>query len=456
MMSNAKQLPFNKEAEMSVLGAIFIDPEAFFEISGKLYAEDFYTKHHQELYTAMGDLAADKRLDLVELKTELESRGSLNAIGGIEYIVELANFVPTSAGIERYARIVKECAVRRRMISGYSRALQDLYDPTKSVGSVTDFVQEDILAGAEKPKNISNFSDACNQFFEKLEARAKSGEKYPGIQTGFMLFDRMTGGVEKGKLYVIGGRPGMGKSAFALNIAANIAKDDKTVMYFSLEMEQDEVMKRIMSYLSRVKSGRLKTASLTDDEYVELAKASEKIKSDNLMIDDSAYQTIGSITSTCIKVNGQLRNSGRRIDCIVIDHLHLMSSSSRTIDRRFQIGEITRGTKLLAKRLECPVILLSQLSRAGKDKKDVRPTLSDLRESGDIEQDADVVAFVHREEYYKPTVENEGHADLILAKVRDGETGTVELGWDKTTTTFMSLHEYLKMKNKDKESENEL
>ena len=454
-MSEAKQMPFNKEAEMSVLGAVFIDPEVYHQISDRLYAEDFYTKQHQELFAAMGSLAMDRKLDLVTLKTELMSRGTLEMIGGIEYIVELANFVPTSSGVAEYAKIVKECSVRRRMINGYSKTLQDLYNPTKSVRSVTDFVQEEILGGAEKPKSVCNFSEACDKFFTELDNRAKSGNKYPGIQTGFTLFDRMTGGLENDKLYVIGGRPGMGKSALALNIAANLAQREKTVMMFSLEMEKNEVTKRLMSYLSRVKGGRLKTASLSDEEYVQLAKAAEMIKSNDFLIDDSAYQTIGSITSTCIRMNNQLRSAGKRIDCVVIDHLHLMSSASRGLDRRFQIGEMSRGAKLLAKRLECPVILLSQLSRPPKDRRDVRPTLSDLRESGDIEQDADVVAFVHREEYYKPTVENEGHAELILAKVRDGEVGTVEIGWDKTTTTFMSLHEYLKMKNGSDEEENE-
>ncbi len=231
----------------------------------------------------------------------------------------------------------------------------------------------------------------------------------------------------------------MGKSALAINMAVNMAKAKKTILFISLEMGRKEIIKRIISYISGVKAGRLKTASVSDEELVKIVWEAEKLTNDHFLIVDEAYQTVNSILGTAVRLNNQLRESGKRIDCIIIDHLHLMSSGTGTRDRRQEIGEITRKSKILAGKLNCPVMLLSQLSRAEKGQKVRPPQLTDLRESGDIEQDADVVAFVHREEYYNPTIDNRGKANLILAKVRDGQTTTTDLRWDGTTTTFSQI-----------------
>lgn len=452
-MQEHNQLPFSIEAEQSVIAAIFLDPQRYHEISDKLHAADFYDKRNQILYSTMGKLILRGKLDLVLLNDALEKNGTLEKIGGIKYIVDISNFVPYIDNIVQYAKIVKECAVRRNMINGYSKAARDLMDKKTNIQDVTDFVSEQVLGGADKPKNVLNFADSYYAFLEELDRRSKSKEKFPGIQTGFRMFDVMTGGLEDEKLYVLGGRPSMGKTALALNIAVNIARSGKTVMFFSLEMSHYEITKRIVSSLSEVTGYKLKTANVTDEELVKIAVAGEKIIPETLYIDDGSYQTIGSIASTCIKVNHQLKAMGRRIDCVIIDHLHLMSSSLKTNDRRLQIGEISRGSKILAGKLKCPIFLLSQLSRPQKQSKDMRPQLTDLRESGDIEQDADVVAFIHREEYYAPTGENRNKASLILAKVRDGECGTVDLGWEKSTTTFMAWNDYYKkyLKKDDEE-----
>lgn len=446
-MSKARQVPYNNEAEMSVLGAIFLDPEKYAELAENLHENDFYSQKHRDLYSAMGSLALRGKLDLVTLKTELERRGVLERLGGVEYIVKLANFTPTSEGILEYAKIVRECSVRRTMIEGYSKVVNALYDPGKSVSKLTEYVQESIICSSGMPKRVSNFTDACGIFLDEIDKRQKSGSKFPGIETGFKVFDTMTGGLEDEKLYVIGARPSMGKTALALNIAANLARAKKTVMFFSLEMSVYEVTKRIMSYISGVKSGKLKTAAVSDEELISIVRQAERILPDKLFIDDNGYQTIGSIESTCMRINTYLKTANDKIDCVFIDHLHLMSSNTRTHDRRLQIGEISRGCKILASKLKCPVVLLSQLSRSGKDRKDPTPILSDLRESGDIEQDADVVAFIHREEYYQRTIDNEGKAQLILAKVRDGICGKIDLGWDAATTTFMPWYDYVKWKD---------
>ena len=381
----------------------------------------------------------NEKLDLVILKAELEKRGQLEKIGGLEYIVEIANFVPSSESISYYANIVKEHSLRRNMINGYSKAIKGLYDETVPVKNITDYVQETVLSGKEKADNVKTFSEAYYEWLEELDRRQKSGNKYPGILTGYRMFDVVTGGLEDGKLYVLGGRPGMGKSALAINMAVNMAKNKKTILFVSLEMSSNEILKRIISYISGVKSGKLKTASVSDEELTRIVRVAETLTSDYFLIIDEAYQTVNSILSTAIRVNNQLRENGKKIDCIIIDHLHLMSSGTGTRDRRLEIGEITRKSKMLAGRLKCPVMLLSQLSRAEKGQNVRRPQLTDLRESGDIEQDADVVAFVHREEYYKSTVDNRGKADLIFAKVRDGQTTTTELRWDGSTTTFSAI-----------------
>lgn len=441
-MNNARQIPFDKEAEMSVLGAIFLDPACYADVSRRLKKQDFYFASHQELYAVFGWCITASRLDLVTLKDRLEQRGKLEQVGGIAYIVEIANFVPSSSAVKHYAKIVIDCAMRRRMILGYEKAITGLYDRGCKIGRISDFVQSDILAESLKISKAKNISESGGEFLEELERRQRSGQKLPGLSTGYADIDTMTGGLEPGKLYILGGRPSMGKTALALNIATNIAKSGKSVRYFSLEMRNYEVMKRIVAAQTRIKAQRIKSANIRDDEYIRIAEAIGEFHPDSLYIDDAGYQTMETITSSCIAGNTLMAKDGNRIDCVIIDHLHLLSSSEKTTDRRLQIGEMSRAAKLLADRLKCPVVLLSQLSRAANIRKDNKPILSDLRESGDIEQDADVVMFVHREEYYKPTEENHGKAEIIFAKNRDGECGTLEYGWDKSITSFLPWEEY--------------
>lgn len=439
---NGKQLPFDTEAEMSVLAAIYLDPECYWQLTPGLKQEDFYLAKHRELFAAMTECLVHGPLDLVTLQDRLCKRGTLESVGGIGYVVELCDMLPTTENVKQYARIVADCGRRRRMIAGYRTAADRLFDRGVPVREVTDFVQGNIVASQGRNRRLRNIADSGVEFLEELERRQKSGNKLAGLSTGFEDLDMLLGGLEPGKLYIIGGRPSMGKTALALNIATNLAMDCNTVIYFSLEMRNYEVMKRVIASTAEIRSRRLKTAAIRDEEYAYIAETVGKFFPDSMLIEDGGFQTIQSIRSTCLGVNAQLAHSKNRIRCVMIDHLQLLSSGNGKADRRIQIGEMSRGAKILADQLECPVVLLSQLNRASIQRKSNRPMLSDLRESGDIEQDADAVMFVHREEYYQPTEQNRGKAEIILAKNRDGECGTLEYGWRSEITKFVDWAEF--------------
>lgn len=436
------QIPFDSEAEMSVLGTVFIDPARYGDVARILKPGDFYMDKNQELFTIFGLCVSESHLDLITVKAKATERNTLDYIGGLEYIVEIANLVPDVSAVMSYAEIIKDCAIRRRMISGFAEAERRLFDRGDKIQHITDFVQTKIMAETAKGETVKSIGDSVYDFLDELERRNDNGDKMAGISTGYDEIDAMTGGLEKGKLYIIGGRPAMGKSAFALNIAANIAKNNDTVMYFSLEMQNYEVLKRIMSSESRISAKKIKMAvDLKDEDFGRMGDAGGKFVPESMFIDDSSYQTMQTITAACIAMNNRLLKYDRKLSCIFIDHLHLLSSGMKGADRRLQIGESSRLAKILANKMDCPVVLLSQLSRAGRSRSDNKPILSDLRESGDIEQDADVVMFVHREEYYDEKAEH-GKAEIIFAKNRDGECGTVTMGWNSYITTFEPWEAY--------------
>lgn len=441
-MADERRLPFDKYAEMAVLGMIYFDPECYSEVSRRLAPSDFYFTCNQELFAVFGMCLAESNLDLVMINAKLEQRGTLSMAGGIPYLVELANFVPDGGKLDDFVGLVREYAERRRLIDRCDTAIGKLLDKGEQLRETKDFLMGGLMAEQASDSTVKNISESVGEFLRELERRQNAGEKMAGISTGYDELDMVLGGLEPGKLYVLGGRPSMGKTALALNIAAKIAEHGETVMYFSLEMKNYEVTKRIASAISRVGAKRIKTAAVTDDEYIKIADAAGKFMPESLYIDDNGYQTMQSITSSCITANARLARSGRKIGCVMIDHLHLLSSANKGLDRRLQIGEASRLAKLLADKMDCPVVLLSQLSRASTGRSDPRPLLSDLRESGDIEQDADVVMFVHREEYYRPKDDNHGKAEIIFAKNRDGECGTVIMGWNSYITSFLPWEEY--------------
>lgn len=439
-MSN---LPNSIEAEKALLGAIFLDAEKIKAAKKYISAADFYMPKHAELFQAFeyciaeGSAVLDNgTLDIVMLKDALEKRGTLEKVGGVSYLMELANSIVFMGNEEDYARQIRDRAERRRIIELCGVTAEACKNMDTAPSDVLDKLLGGITEKRQSGKSISSFSNALCDYFEHLRSRKNSGRRCPGLSTGFAKLDTALGGLEPAKLYIIGGRPGMGKTAFGLNVMETIAQNGKTVLLFSLEMDKNEVMKRVVSSVANINSYTLKTANCSESEIRKIPDILGKIGGSSIYICDDSYQTADSIYSRCLDVNAMLQGNGRQIDAVVIDYLQLISGSDKRKDRRTAIGEISRACKIMAKRLNCPVVLISQLSRANEARENKRPQLSDLRESGDIEQDADAVMLLYREEYYKPTPHNKGSAELIIAKNRDGVVGTVRLQWRPQTVKF--------------------
>lgn len=443
-----RTIPYDIDAEEAVIGAVIMNP-ARYSIISELNESDFYDSRSRLVFNCLEEYSKSEHPDYVVLKNIFEKMKIKDVAAAMQYVIHVSDLVPSTDehSVKFYTDIIKEKSERRRQIEVLQNAAKELYEPDKSVDEINDMLLNSIFNDKTANTDIVTFDEAFSDFLDEFEERQKNKQALAGLSSGFKRFNIMTGGLEKQKLYVIGGRPAMGKTAFALNIAAHLAMLGKNVALFSLEMNKKEVAKRIISSVSGVKAYKLKTANVEDSEYRDIGEAFGKI-SDKIIIKDNAIQTAGSITSDCIRWNTSNRSKSKKIDAIIIDYLQLLSNDNKRLDRRNAIGESSRACKIMAKRLDCPVILLSQLSRANESRNDKMPMLSDLRESGDIEQDADVVAFVHRDEYYRQTSQNEGLAKINIAKNRDGEVGIFELKWDKHTTKFSNLHGGFEFENK--------
>ncbi|MCI5892921.1 MAG: replicative DNA helicase [Clostridiales bacterium] len=441
MTETIQTIPHDIDAEQAVIGAVICNPELYGTVS-KLSESDFYDSRNRLIFRILPEYAKANNQDYVILKNIFERAGVNNSSNVMHYVFELISMVPSTdkGSVKSYMKIVKEKSERRRRIELLQKAVQDLYQPDKKVNEIDDKLINSVFGSeTQNHRKMVPFDDAFSDLLDDIEKRKENKQPLAGYSSGFKRFNIMTGGLEKQKLYVIGGRPAMGKTALALNMASNLAVSGKTVAIFSLEMNRKEIAKRIISSVSGVKANKLKNANIDDSEYQDMGEAFNKI-ADKLIINDNAVQTVSGMVSDCIRWNTEHRAENRRIDVVIIDYLQLISNENKRLDRRIAIGESSRSCKIMAKRLDCPVILLSQLSRANESRSDKIPILSDLRESGDIEQDADVVAFVHREEYYNPTSENQGMAQISIAKNRDGEVGVFDLKWDKQTTTFSNMY----------------
>lgn len=444
-MDLIREIPFDPDAEMSVIGAALCRPDLFGMISETLSVDDFYDANNKILFTALRRYSQEVKhdgQDYVVLKKALEDMGVEHINDFTQrYVFPTMDMTPSvdEASVKYYAKIVKEKSERRRQIDVFEKALNGLYDPMTELRKIEDDVCNSIFNKNDSVDNrLVDFGEAFMDYTDYLETHIKQNGALPGIPTGFKNLNQITGGLEPQKLYIIGGRPAMGKTALALNIAANVSRQGKRVAVFSLEMGQREVVKRIVSSAARVGNYKLKFGKLNDDEWQKMGDVFQDIK-DNIIINDSSVKTASGILSDCLQWNVKHRQTGEKIELVVIDYLQLMSSDKPRTEKRLAIGENSRMCKIMAKKLNCPVILLSQLSRANEFRPDKRPQLSDLRESGEIEQDADVVIFVHREEYYNPKPENNGIAELIIAKCRDGETGQFEVSWDRRITKFSDI-----------------
>jgi replicative DNA helicase len=431
--------PQNIEAEQAVLGAIFLEPSSLTVASEVLIPEDFYRAAHQKIFNAMLKLNDEgKVVDLVPVTEELAAAKLIEDTGGVSYLSELASSVPTAANIEYYARIVEEKSLLRRLIRTATEIASDGYSREDEVEALLSEAEKNILAVAQRKNagSFHNIKDVLVRTYDNIEEMHNRVGDITGISTGFAELDRMTAGFQRNDLIIVGARPSVGKTAFALNIAANVAtKTNENVAIFSLEMGAEQLVMRMLCSEGNIDAQRLRTGSLTDDDWGKLTMAMGSLSNSGIFIDDTPGVRISDIRSKCRRLKQE-----HGLGMILIDYLQLILGSGRSGENRQQeVSEISRSLKQLARELQIPVIALSQLSRGVEQRQDKRPMMSDIRESGSIEQDADIVAFLYRDDYYDKESENKNIIEIIIAKQRNGPTGTVSLAFVKEYNKFVNL-----------------
>ena len=430
-----RRKPFSLEAEQSVLGAVLIDPAALDTLTGIISADDFYIEEHRKIYSAMQEMYMKSRnIDVITLIDELVHEGVYDETGGKDYISQIAETVPSAANVKDYAKIVSDKSQLRSLIDITEEISEAAYTEQDEVEKLIEMAESSIYAIAEKKenKNFVHIRTALVNVYSNLKMLSQNKEETLGTQTGFGDLDRVLVGLGKSDLVLVGARPGMGKTSFALNLATNAAKrSDKAVCIFSLEMSAEQLVSRLLSSEALVDSYHMRSGELQEDEWDKIAHASAELAECEILIDDTPGITVAGIMAKLRRV--------KNLGLVVIDYLGLMQTE-RPIDNRVQaVSEISRNLKLLAKEFEVPVICCAQLSRGPESRTDKRPMLSDLRDSGAIEQDADIVMFLYRDEYYNDKNNEQSIAEVIVAKNRHGSTGTVEMGWMGQYTKFTSL-----------------
>ncbi|MGG4489337.1 replicative DNA helicase [Metabacillus idriensis] len=431
--------PQNIEAEQAVLGAIFLEPASLITASEILIPEDFYRASHQKIYNVMLKLAdKGEPVDLVTVTSELADANLLEEICGVSYLSDLANAVPTAANIEYYGRIVEEKSILRRLIRTATTIAQDGYSREDEVDVLLNEAEKNIMEVSQR-KNagaFQNIKDVLVQTYDNIELLHTRKGDITGIATGFTELDRMTAGFQRNDLIIVAARPSVGKTAFALNIAQNVAtKTDENVAIFSLEMGADQLVMRMLCAEGNINAQNLRTGNLTPEDWGKLTMAMGSLSDSGIFIDDTPGIRVSEIRAKCRRLK---QESG--LGMILIDYLQLIQGSGRNKDNRQQeVSEISRTLKSLARELKVPVIALSQLSRGVEQRQDKRPMMSDIRESGSIEQDADIVAFLYRDDYYDKESENKNIIEIIIAKQRNGPVGTVSLAFVKEYNKFVNL-----------------
>lgn len=439
MESTIERLPpQNVEAEQAVLGAILLAPESLVTLAERLHPEDFYRGAHQLLYSAALEVAeAGDPVDMVTLTAKLQTQGKLAEAGGVEYIIALSRSVPTAANIDYHAQIVVDRAMLRRLIGVTTDIAATGYAGTEDVGELLDQAERRILALAQSrtERGFAAIKDILLQAYERIEFLYHHKGGLTGVSSGYIELDRMTSGFQKSDLVIIAARPSVGKTAFALNIAQNAAvRSQQTVAIFSLEMSKEQLVQRMICAEAHIDANVLRTGQLADDDWNKLAMGMASLSEAQLYIDDSPGVTVAEMRSRLRRLQIE-----RGLGMVVIDYLQLIHGRTRTDNRQQEISEISRNLKALARELHVPIIALSQLSRSVEQRQDKRPMLSDIRESGSIEQDADVVAFLYRDDYYDPESEKKNIVEVIIGKQRNGPTGKVELAFLKNYNKFVSL-----------------
>ena len=427
--------PHNEEAEKSVLGAVMLNKDVLSEVLEEVTADDFYNESHREIFRAIWELYKENTaVDMLTVCEELKKRKALDMAGGRAYIATLTAEVPSTANAVEYAKIVAEKATLRQMIKTSEDITEKGYDAKMDAGEILDYAESGIFKIAQKRQknDYAKIQDVLLTNIKIIDQAAQNKDKIVGIPTGFKDIDEKTSGLQRSDLIIVAARPAMGKTAFALNIAQQSAvKAGSSVIIFSLEMSKEQLGQRLLAMQARVEMQKLKQGDLDRKDWDRITMALDELNNTKIVIDDTPGISIMEMRNKCRRLKAE-----QGLDLVVIDYLQLMSLQSKTDNRQQEISAIPRNLKLLAREMDCPVIVLSQLSRAPEQRQDHRPILSDLRESGSIEQDADIVIFLYRDDYYNENTEKPGVCEVNIAKHRSGPTDKVELTWVSRYTKF--------------------
>ena len=427
--------PHNAEAERSVLGAAMLDKDVLSEILEEVKAEDFYNENHKEIFQAIWELYKDNSpVDMLTVCEELKRRKALDMVGGRAYIATLTAEVPSTANAAEYAKIVAEKATLRQMIKTSEDITEKGYEAKMDAAEILDYAESGIFSIAQRRQknDYAKIQDVLLENLRIIDEASKNKDKIVGIPTGFKELDEKTSGLQRSDLVIVAARPAMGKTAFALNIAQQSAvKAGSSVIIFSLEMGKEQLGQRLLAMQARVEMQKLKQGDLDRTDWDRISMAANDLNGTKIVIDDTPGISLMEMRNKCRRLKAE-----QGLDLVVVDYLQLMKFDGKADSRQQEISAISRNMKLLAREMDCPVIVLSQLSRAPEQRPDKRPILSDLRESGSIEQDADIVIFLYRDDYYNPETETPGVCEINIAKHRSGPTGKIELTWVSRYTKF--------------------
>lgn len=433
-----RELPYNREAETGVIGCVLVNEKSVASSAEIIKPDDFYFGANREIYAVVMSLFNENiPIDIVTVSDRLAQQDKLDAVGGVAYLTAAATSVATTENVVYHSKIIKEKSVLRRLIKTASAISELAYDGEGEIERILERSEQMIfdVSATREQSDIVPVSDVLMQTYQHMVENSQREGNLTGEQTGFDQLDKATGGLHGGELILIAGRPAMGKSSLAVNIAEYMSiQNGKTVAIFNLEMPKEQLVRRILCSQSMVDSKKMLAGDFTGDDWQRICRVLDKVDAAPLYIDDSASVTVSEIRAKCRRLK-----QTKGLSLIVIDYLQLMQSGSRTESRQQEVAEISRSLKILAKELDVPVIALSQLSRAVETRKDRRPMLSDIRESGSIEQDCDIVMFIYRDEYYNPDSEDKNIAECIIAKHRNGEPGTIKLGWQGQYTKFTNI-----------------
>ncbi len=432
-----RKMPFSLDAEQAVIGSVLIDPASLDIVTGIISSDDFYLEEHRSIYSAMqGMYLKSRSIDVVTLVDELVHQGVYDEAGGKEYIRLISESVPTASNVRDYANIVRDKSVLRALIAACEEVTEAAYTEEEDVQRLVEMAESKIYAIAEQKenKNFVHIKEALVKVYDNLQQLRVNKEEMQGMKTGFSGLDRVLVGMGKSDLVLVGARPGMGKTSFAMNVATSAAKmSHKAVCVFSLEMSVEQLVSRLLSSEALVDSYALRSGDIQDEDWQKIAHAASDLSECDILIDDTTGMTVAGMMSKLRRV--------KNLGLVVIDYLGLMQSEHRIENRVQEVSEISRNLKLMAKEFQVPVICCAQLSRGPESRTDKRPMLSDLRDSGAIEQDADIVLFLYRDEYYKDQDQPQSTAEVIVAKNRHGSTGKVEMGWLGRYTKFTTIEE---------------